>query len=124
DRGPPIPSSLRVRERCVGTILCLSAQEVHRPHGGDASATLSRPRQPRSCVAGHRQGVRRRPDSPIIQAASRRFNQQEALMTMNAEIAIYLAQALNIFAFIALAIWCVVPRLRRLTRAGALMALT
>ena len=45
-------------------------------------------------------------------------------MTMNAEIAIYLAQALNIFAAIALAIWYVVPRLRNLTRAGALTALT
>jgi len=43
---------------------------------------------------------------------------------MNSEKAIYIAQALNILAFIALAVWYVVPRLRLLSRAKALMALT
>ena len=43
---------------------------------------------------------------------------------MNSEKAIYLAQVLNMFAFIALAVWYVVPRLRTLNRAKALMALT
>jgi hypothetical protein len=43
---------------------------------------------------------------------------------MNAEKAIYLAQALNMFALIALAIWFVVPKLRNTGRAKALMALT
>jgi len=45
-------------------------------------------------------------------------------MTINAEIAIYLAQALNMFALIALAIWFVVPKLRDTGRAKGLMALT
>jgi hypothetical protein len=40
-------------------------------------------------------------------------------MTMNAEKAIYLTQALNFLAFIPLAIWFVVPRLRTMSRAGA-----
>jgi hypothetical protein len=43
---------------------------------------------------------------------------------MNAEIAMYMAQGLNTFAYIALAVWYVVPRLRNLSRASALMALT
>ena len=43
---------------------------------------------------------------------------------MNAEKAIYLAQALNMFALVALAIWFVVPKLRNTGRAKALMALT
>jgi NADH:ubiquinone oxidoreductase subunit K len=43
---------------------------------------------------------------------------------MNAEIAMYMAQVLNTGAFIALAVWYVVPRLRNLSRASALMALT
>jgi hypothetical protein len=42
---------------------------------------------------------------------------------MNSENAIYLAQVLNMAAFIALAVWYVVPRLRTLNRAKALMAL-
>jgi hypothetical protein len=45
-------------------------------------------------------------------------------MKMNAEIAMYLAQALNMLAFIALAIWFVAPKLRNTGRAKALMALT
>ena len=45
-------------------------------------------------------------------------------MTMDAEKAIYLGQALNMFVCIALAVWYVVPRLRTLSRARALMALT
>ena len=43
---------------------------------------------------------------------------------MNAETAMYMAQVLNTGAFIALAVWYVVPRLRNLSRASALMALT
>ena len=43
---------------------------------------------------------------------------------MNAEIAMYMAQVLNTGAFIALAVWYVVPRLRNLSRGSALMALT
>jgi hypothetical protein len=43
---------------------------------------------------------------------------------MNAEIAMYMALVLNTGAFIALAVWYVVPRLRNLSRASALMALT
>lgn len=43
---------------------------------------------------------------------------------MNAEKAMYMAQVLNTGAFIALAVWYVVPRLRKLSRASALMALT
>jgi len=45
-------------------------------------------------------------------------------MTMNAEKAIYLAQLLNMLAAIAMAVWYVVPRLRKLSRVEALMALT
>jgi hypothetical protein len=45
-------------------------------------------------------------------------------MIMNAEKAIYLAMVLNTAAFVALAVWFVVPRLRRLGRDRALMALT
>lgn len=45
-------------------------------------------------------------------------------MTMNAEKAIYLAQVLNIFAFIALAMWYVVPRLKDMSLGRALMGLT
>ena len=44
-------------------------EAMRQPH-------FPRPRQPGSCVAGHRQGVRRRPGSPIVQAAAA-FNQQE-----------------------------------------------
>ncbi len=43
---------------------------------------------------------------------------------MNAEIAMYIVQILNTCAFIALAMWYVVPRLRNLSRERALMALT
>lgn len=45
-------------------------------------------------------------------------------MIMNAERAIYIAMVLNTAAFIALAMWYVVPRLRALGRDRALMALT
>lgn len=43
---------------------------------------------------------------------------------MNSEKAIYIGQVLNLFAFVALAVWYVVPRLRMLSRARSLMALT
>ena len=43
---------------------------------------------------------------------------------MNSETAMYMAQVLNTGAFIALAVWYVVPRLRNLSRGRALMALT
>lgn len=43
---------------------------------------------------------------------------------MNAEKAMYMAQFLNTIAYISLAVWFVVPRLRNLSRASALMALT
>lgn len=43
---------------------------------------------------------------------------------MDAKIAMYMAQILNTVAYIALAVWYVVPRLRTLSRARALMALT
>jgi len=45
-------------------------------------------------------------------------------MTMNSETAMYMAQILNTVAYIAIAVWFVVPRLRKLSRARALMALT
>jgi hypothetical protein len=45
-------------------------------------------------------------------------------MVMNAEKAMYMAQLLNTIAYVALAVWYVVPRLRNLSRASALMALT
>jgi hypothetical protein len=45
-------------------------------------------------------------------------------MIMNSEKAIYIAMVLNTGAFIALALWYVVPRLRDLSRSRALMALT
>jgi hypothetical protein len=41
-------------------VLRLATQEVHRPNRGDAPPTFSRSRQPRSRVAGRRQGLRRR----------------------------------------------------------------
>ena len=49
----------------LGTVLVrsslrASAQEVHRPNRGDAPPTFSRSRQPRSRVAGRRQGLWRR----------------------------------------------------------------
>jgi hypothetical protein len=59
-----------------------------------------------------------------IYLAPAKINQQEKSMTMNSEAAIYIAMVLNTCAFIALAVWYVVPRLRELTRASALMALT
>jgi len=43
---------------------------------------------------------------------------------MNSEIAIYIAMVLNTCAFVALAVWYVVPRLRELSLNRALMALT
>lgn len=43
---------------------------------------------------------------------------------MNAATAMYMAQILNTSAFAALGVWYVVPRLRNLSREGALMALT
>ena len=42
---------------------------------------------------------------------------------MNAEIAIYLVQVLNLFAFSTIAVWYVVPRLRNISRVKALVAL-
>ena len=42
---------------------------------------------------------------------------------MTPEIAIYLVQILNLFAFLTIALWFVVPRLRNLSRVNALMAL-
>ncbi len=42
---------------------------------------------------------------------------------MNAESAIYLVQALNLLAFGTMAVWFVVPRLRLMSRVGALTAL-
>lgn len=42
---------------------------------------------------------------------------------MNAESAIYLVQGLNLFAFVTIAVWFVVPRLRNLSRINALVAL-
>jgi len=42
---------------------------------------------------------------------------------MSAEAAIYLVQVLNLFAFVTIAVWFVVPRLRNLSRVNALMAL-
>ena len=42
---------------------------------------------------------------------------------MTPEIAIYLVQALNLFAFLTIALWFGVPRLRKLGRVDALMAL-
>jgi len=74
-------------------------------------------------MAGHRQGHRRRLVLPIIDTANAAIT-LEKLITMNAETAIYIAQVLNMFAVIALAVWYVVPRLRTLRRASALMALT
>lgn len=43
---------------------------------------------------------------------------------MDAKLAMYMAQFLNTVAYIALAVWYVVPRLRNLSRGRALMALT
>lgn len=43
---------------------------------------------------------------------------------MNADIAMYMAQIFNTLAFTALGVWYVVPRLQKLSRAAALMALT
>lgn len=42
---------------------------------------------------------------------------------MNAESAIYLVQVLNLFAFVTIAVWFIVPRLRNLSRVNALIAL-
>lgn len=42
---------------------------------------------------------------------------------MNAEKAMYLAQSLNLIAFMAIAVWFVVPWLRKISRVDALMAL-
>ena len=42
---------------------------------------------------------------------------------MTPEIAIYLVQILNLFAFLTVALWFGVPRLRKLSRGSALMAL-
>ena len=42
---------------------------------------------------------------------------------MNSESAIYLVQGLNLFAFVTIAVWFVVPRLRNLSRVNALIAL-
>ena len=42
---------------------------------------------------------------------------------MNAEIAIYLVQVLNLFAFSTIAVWYVVPLLRNISRVKALSAL-
>ena len=42
---------------------------------------------------------------------------------MTPEIAIYLVQILNLFAFLTMALWFVVPRLRTLSRVNALIAL-
>jgi hypothetical protein len=39
---------------------------------------------------------------------------------MNSEKAIYIGQVLNLFAFVALAVWYVVPRLRMLRACHAL----
>ena len=55
-----------VRNRRLGPVLRLAAQEVHRPNRGDAPPTLSRSRQPGSRVAGRRQGLRRRLVLPSI----------------------------------------------------------
>jgi hypothetical protein len=60
DRRPPVPPGLGVRNRRVGPILRLGAQEGHGPNGGDAPPALSRSRNPGSRVAGRRQGIRRR----------------------------------------------------------------
>lgn len=43
---------------------------------------------------------------------------------MNAKLAIYLVQVLNLFAFAIVAAWYAVPRLRSLSRTKALIALT
>ena len=42
---------------------------------------------------------------------------------MNAESAIYLVQGLNLFTFVTIAVWFVVPRLKNLSRLNALIAL-
>jgi hypothetical protein len=54
----------------------------------------------------------------------RQNDQQQKEIAVDAKIAMYMAQILNTVAYIALAVWYVVPRLRNLSRRRALMALT
>ena len=56
-----LPPGVGVWNRRLRAILRLGSMEVHRPNRGDAPSTLSRSRQPGSCVASRRQSLRRRP---------------------------------------------------------------
>lgn len=73
-------------------------------------------------MAGRRRYLRHRLVVPGTYVTA--INQPGKPMTMNSEKAIYVAMVLNTCAFIALAVWYIVPRLRELSRVSALMALT